>query len=309
MGKLATMTAPLANKFVAAPAGSLVRKVVEKITGVSSVRLLPPYARQRFTTWFSRRPKVRINKRQGRVAVFPTCLVEYQKPEIGHDLVKVYERNGIECQLADGVSCCGAPFLHSGDLDQFNKIAAKNVSALASVVRKGMDIVVPQPTCGYVLKKDYPDYVGGDDAALVAEHTFDACEYLMKVHKGDGTALDIDFTGDVPGTITYHTPCHLKAQNIGLNSRDLIKLTGAKVKLVQQCSGIDGMWGLRADNVDISVPIASKLGDEIRKAGGDVVVGDCNLANTAIAEQTGESPLHPLQLIARAYGIAPEPLR
>lgn len=309
MGKIATTTAPLANKVVAAPAGSLVRKAVEKVTGVSSVRLLPPYARVRFSTWFNRRPKLRITKRQGRVAVFPTCLVEYQQPAIGQDLVKVYERNGIECSLAEGAGCCGAPFLHSGDLDQFTSIAEKNVKALAAAVRKGQDIVVPQPTCGYVLKKDYVDYVGNDDARLVAAHTFDSSEYLMKVHKGEGTTLDTDFNGQVPGTVTYHTPCHLKAQNIGLKSRDLIKLTGAKVKLVQQCSGIDGMWGLRAENTDISIPIARKLGDEIRKAAGDVVAGDCNLANTAIAEQTGDMPLHPLQLIARAYGIPQEPTR
>ena len=309
MGKVATAAAPMANKVVAAKPGSLVRKMVEKTAGVSSVRLLPPYARQRFSTWFAKRPRVRINKRQGRVAVFPTCLVEYQKTDIGQDLVKVYERNGIECSLADGASCCGAPFLHSGDLDQFTKIADKNVKALAASVRQGKDIVVPQPTCGYVLKKDYVDYVGGADAQLVSEHTFDAAEYLMKVHKAEGTSLDTEFTGDVPETVTYHVPCHLKAQNIGLKSRDLMKLTGAKVKLVQQCSGIDGMWGLRAENAHLSMPIAEKLGDEIRRANGDAVAGDCHLANTAIAEQTGETPMHPLQMVARAYGIAPEPPR
>jgi Fe-S oxidoreductase len=306
IGTMASATAPLANRVVAAPPGSFVRKAVEKITGVSSVRLLPPYARQRFSTWFNTRPKLRITNRQGRVAIFPTCLVEYQNPAIGHDLVKVYERNGIECSLAAGATCCGAPFLHSGDIDQFGKIAAKNVAALAASVRKGNDIVVAQPTCGYILKKDYPDYVGGADAKLVAEHTFDAAEYLMKVHKTEGTSLDIDFGGEVPATVTYHTPCHLRAQNIGLKSRDLIKLTGAKVKLVQQCSGIDGMWGLRVENVGISIPIAGKLADEIRNAQGDAVVGDCHLANTAIAEQTGSLPVHPLQLIARAYGIKPE---
>ena len=306
LGKVATTTAPVANAVIGAPAGSLVRKVVEKASGVSAVRLLPPYARQRFSTWFKKRPKVRIAKRQGRVAVFPTCLVEYQQPAIGHDLVKVYERNGIECSLADGAGCCGAPWLHSGDVKEFTKVAEKNVKALAAHVRKGRDIVVPQPTCGYVLKKDYVDYVGGDDAALVASNTYDAAEYLMKVHKSDGASLDIDFNGFVPETVTYHTPCHLKAQNIGLKSRDLIKLTGAKVKLVQQCSGIDGMWGLRAENTGISVPIAGKLADEIRRADGDVVAGDCHLANTAITEQTGETPMHPLQLIARAYGIPEE---
>ena len=306
LGKSATTTASAANKLIGATPGSVVRKAMEVATGVSSVRLLPPYARQRFTTWFKRRPRVRIAKRQGRVAVFPTCLVEYQQPSIGHDLVKVYERNGIECTLADDAGCCGAPWLHSGDVEQFTKVATKNVKALAKSIRRGHDIVVPQPTCGYVLKKDYLDYVGGADAQLVAEHTFDAAEYLMKVHKADGTALNTDFRGHVPATVTYHTPCHLRAQNIGLKSRDLIKLTGAKVTLVQQCSGIDGMWGLRAENADISVPIAKKLADQIRAANGEVIAGDCHLANTAITEQTGQEPMHPLQLIARAYGISEE---
>jgi len=148
--------------------------------------------------------------------------------------------------------------------------------------------------------------VGGADAELVASNTYDAAEYLMKVHKSDGCSLDTDFTGDVPHTVTYHTPCHLRAQDIGLKSRDLIKLTGARVTLVQQCSGVGAMWGLRADNDEIALSFAEKLGEEIERAAGDVVVGDCHQANTAIAEQTGCEPLHPLQLVARAYGITPE---
>jgi len=306
LGKAATTTANAANRLIGAKQGSVVRKAMEVVTGVSSVRLLPPYARQRFTTWFKRRPRVRIAKRQSRVAVFPTCLVEYQQPSIGHDLVKVYERNGIECTLAEDAACCGAPWLHSGDVEQFTKVASKNVKALATSIRRGNDIVVPQPTCSYVLKKDYLDYVGGADAQLVADNTYDAAEYLMKVHKADGTALDTDFQGHVPSTVTYHTPCHLRAQNIGLKSRDLIKLTGAKVTVVKQCSGIDGTWGLRAENAEISVPIAKKLAEQIRSANGEVIAGDCHLANTAITEQTGEEPMHPIQLLARAYGISEE---
>ncbi|NCZ91121.1 MAG: 4Fe-4S dicluster domain-containing protein [Actinobacteria bacterium] len=225
---------------------------------------------------------------------------------IGKDLVKVYEHNGIECSIAGDAGCCGAPFLHSGDIDSFTKVAVRNVKMLADEVRSGNDIVVPQPTCSYVLKKDYVDYVGGPDAKLVSEHTFDAAEYLVKLHKTEGSSLDTEFTGTIPETVTYHTPCHLRAQNIGLKSRDLMKLTGAKIKLVQQCSGIDGMWGLRAENAHLSLPIGEKLGQMVKDAGGDVVAGDCHLANTAINEQTGTKPVHPLQMIARAYGIPEE---
>ena len=124
----------------------------------------------------------------------------------------MYERNGIECSLADTTQCCGAPFLHSGDIESFTKIAEKNVKALANTVRKGNDIVVPQPTCGYVLKKDYLDYVGGPDAELVAAHTFDASEYLMKIHKADGTALDTELTEmfPKPSRITLRVTCERK---------------------------------------------------------------------------------------------------
>ena len=309
LGTLATSTGPIANKIVNAEPGSGIRKVVAKVTGVSPVRLLPPYARQRFSTWFEKRPKISLTQRQGKVTVFPTCLVEYQETDIGKDLVKVYERNGIECDNTDA-GCCGAPWLHSGNVKEFTKIAEKNVATLATEVRSGTDIVVPQPTCSYIIKKDYLDYVvdpaARADAELVAEHTYDAAEYLMKIHEGDGTSLDTDFAGDTVESITYHTPCHLRAQNIGLKSRDLMRLTGAKVQLVQQCSGIDGMWGFRAGNEDISVPIAKELGARIDKAGGDIVAGDCHLANTAIVEQTGRTPQHPLQVMARAYGITEE---
>jgi hypothetical protein len=41
-------------------------------------------------------------------------------------------------------------------------------------------------------------------------------------------------------------------------------------------------------------------------ADGEVVAGDCHLANGVIIEETGRTPVHPIQMIARAYGIAPE---
>ena len=306
LGKLATTIPTITNVVLGAKPGSLVRKIVEKTAGVSSVRLLPPFAKQRFSTWFKNRAIPVLAKKQGSVAVFPTCLVEYQQPAIGQDLVKVFERNGVECSLVDGAGCCGAPYLHSGDMDGFIKVAAKQVKALAAAIRSGKDIVVPQPTCGYILKKDYVDYVGGPDAELVAAHTYDSSEYLMNLHNAEGTELDITFTGEIPESISYHIPCHLRAQNIGLRSRDIMNLTGANITLIDQCSGIDGMWGLRAGNEDFSVPIAKKLANKLEAVNNQIVAGDCHLANTAIVEQTGIVPQHPLQVVARAYGIAEE---
>ena len=306
LGILATSVSTISNLMIGAKPGSIARKLIEKTAGVSSVRLLPPYAKQRFSTWFSKRVAPVLTKKQGSVVVFPTCSVEYLQPGIGQDLVKVYERNGIECSLVDGTGCCGAPYLHSGDMGGFLKVAKKQITALAQAVREGKDIVVPQPTCGYILKKDYVDYVGGPDAELVAAHTYDSSEYLMNLHKEEGTDLDTNFTGPIPETISYHNPCHLRAQNIGRLSHDLMKLTGVDIALIDQCSGVDGMWGFKAGNEQFSLPVAKKLAEKIEAASSEVVAGDCHLANTVIIEQTGQVPQHPLQVIARAYGIAGE---
>lgn len=307
-GKVNVALAPIANRAISKP-GSLTRRIMSKTVGIASQRILPPYARERFSAWFNKRTThepSKLDRKQGKVALFPTCLVEYQAPEVGKDMVKVYERNGIECSLPEGQRCCGAPWLHNGDVEHFVDQARDNIAVLAEAVRQGNDIVVPEPTCGYVLKNDYVDYIGGPDAELVASHTYDACEYLMKIHKGEDTELDTEFTGEVPETVTYHAPCHLRAQNVGLKSRDLMKLTGTKITLVAECSAIDGTWGLREQHYEASRKVAKKMGDAIDKADNEVVAGDCHLANMSIKQETGRTSVHPLQVVARAYGIPEE---
>jgi Fe-S oxidoreductase len=300
--------APLANKALGTP-GSTVRKVVSKVVGIHEERILPPYARTRFSTWFKRHtPRLR-GPRQKTVAVFPTCLVEYQDTQVGKDLVGVYERNNVACSLPEGMRCCGAPALHQGDVAQFRKEATHNVEVLADAIRAAegrgeqLDIVVPQPTCGFVLKNDYPDYLATPDARLVADHTHDAADYLVKLHKGEETTFDTEFTGEVPEKIVYHAPCHLRAQNMGLRSRDLMKLTGAKITVVAECSGIDGTWGLRSEHYDAARGVAAKMAKAIDKADADTVAGDCSLANGGIALETGKTAQHPLSVVARAYGL------
>ncbi len=155
---------------------------MEKTAGLASQRLLPPYAKQRFTTWFKKR-RGRVRRAEGcaeRSRCSPPASWSTWSPTIGRAIVEVYEHNGVACTLPEGTKCCGAPWLHSGHVDEFTKAARRNVAALAAEVRAGRDVIVAQPTCAYVVKRDYPIYVKGPDADLVAAHTFDPAEYLMR---------------------------------------------------------------------------------------------------------------------------------
>ena len=306
VGAVAARAGSIAAALAGSAPGSVVRRAVGKVTGVPVQRLLPPVARERFTTWFARRVTVRLADARARVAVYPTCLVEYQQPGIGRDLVKVFEHNGIECSLADGAGCCGAPYLHGGDVESFVRSAIRNVRALAAHVRAGRDVVVAQPTCSLVIRRDYPDFVGGPDAELLAAHTFDAAEYLMRAHVEGESALDTAFPGEVPETIAYHAPCRLRAQDVAVRSRDLLRLTGAAVTVVEQCSGAEEPWVGRARFTGWSASTAETLGRDLAAAGA-VAAGDCARSNSAVESQVGTVVRHPIQVIARAYGIAEEP--
>ena len=309
LGRASVAAAPAVNWATGTP-GSWTRRVMEKTVGLAAERLLPPYARQRFTTWFKRGrrpPAVPVGARA--VSVFPTCFVEYMEPDVGRAIVEVFEHNGVACTLPEGTKCCGAPWLHSGHVEEFTKAARRNVAALAAEVKAGRDVVVAQPTCAYVVKRDYPIYAAGADADLVAAHTYDPAEYLMRRHRDaeDDFALHEEFPGRddgaVPDSVTYHVACHLQAQNAGLRSRDLLKVAGVKCTLVQRCSGIDGTWGYRAENYDLARKVAAPLRREVEAAGNDVVCGDCHLANGSILQETGREPVHPMQLMATAYGL------
>jgi Fe-S oxidoreductase len=300
-GTIATTIPFLVN---AAGSSRVARTIIEKTAGISRDRLLPSFAKVRFTKWFRRRVPDVNGPSRGSVALFPTCLVEYQDTTIGKAVVGVYERNGIRCDVPDGQVCCGMPWLDAGDTDRFEQHARRNVDALIGAVRAGQDIVVPQPTCAYVLKNEVPDFLGTEDAHLVAAHTYDTSEYLMARHRE--APLDTEFTGSTYDRITWHAACHYRAQQFGPKSPDLMALTGARVTTVERCSAIDGTWGLRTENVEMARRIAKPLMDTITDATTDLVAGDCHLANTAIRESTSKVPAHPMQVLAEAYGIAEE---
>lgn len=114
------------------------------------------------------------------------------------------------------------------------------------------------------------------------------------------------FAGTTYDTITWQAACHYRARQIGPKSRDLMQLTGAKVQMVERCSAIDGPWDLRAENAELARQVAKPLMETIREAETELVAGDCQLSNTAIAEGAGRRPLHPLQVLARAYGLPEE---
>ena len=300
VGRWAGWAAPLVNRANRNP---FLRRLMEKYMGVHRDRLLPTYHGRTFAKWLRRRPAVPGGRGEEKAALFYTCTVNYNEPEIGKAAVGVLEKNGIECVVPEQ-QCCGLPFLDVGLLDRAVKKIEANVASLIRVVRQGYKVVAPSASCSYMLKQDYPRLLPTDDARLVAENTLDLSEYLVQVHERG--RLDLDFPEAV-GKIRYHQPCHLKAQDIGFKAQEMMQLIpDAEVSRMQCCSGHDGSWSIRKENFEASMQVGRPLFKFLRPDDACTVT-DCPLSAVQVQQGTGRKPVHPIVVMARAYGLEVEP--
>jgi len=216
------------------------------------------------------------------------------------DRVRVFEKNDILIELPKQ-ECCGIPFFDIGDVDAVIKKAKTNIKSLKAYVDKGYDIVVPIPTCALQIKYEYPLLLPDDpDVKAVAEKVYDVHQYLWKLHE-EGK-LNKDFKVSM-GNIAYHIPCHLKSLNVGYKAAALMRLIpNTKVRIVERCSGHDGTFGVRKETFDMAYKVGSKLFEELKGAQADLYVSDCPLASNQIELATGRRPLHPIEVLWKAYG-------
>src|SRR5262249_52896247 len=305
VGKLGTRVAPLSNWMNEL---AVHRAFMQAIAGIHKQRNLPRFTRR--PCWSGSRgrrsPGAAAKARatggapSGRkVALFATCSVEYYATPTGRAAVNVLEKNRVDVSLPSQ-RCCGMPYLDGGAVDEAKALIRDNVASLAAAVRHGREIVLPGPTCSYMLKQEYPWLDGSADAKLVAANTRDIFEYLAKLHAAG--ELDTRFTKPA-GPVTYHLPCHLRAQNIGHKSADVLRaIPGVAVDVVEKCSTVDGTWGFKKEYYELSMKLAKPLFDAVT-TGAPVTATDWPLAALQIEHGTGKKPKHPIEVLAAAYGF------
>jgi Fe-S oxidoreductase len=273
------------------------RILMEKTIGIHRDWVQPSYAFETVERWFRKRGP-RAETTNGRVAFFTTCSVNYSDPLTGRAAVEVLERSGVRVDVCYE-RCCGMPFTDTGDLDAARRNAELNVADLLPYVEAGAEIVVPGPSCSLMLKTEYPKLLESEAARRVAAATRDLMEYLYQLARAK--KLNRNFARRL-GRIAYHAPCHLRAQNIGFRSRELLGLVSDDVILVDACSGVDGTWGMQARHHEASLRVARPMLTRIEAAEAEHIATDCPLAALRIEEGLGRVPVHPVVLLRHAYG-------
>ena len=288
---------------------TLGRKVLQSALGVHVDANVPDYHSRSYRSRHAARTAPALvaepaGATRGKVALFTTCYCNRNEPDIAADLRAVFEHNGIPVAIAAREKCCGMPKLELGDLKAVAALKDVNIPELVRMVDAGYDIVAPIPSCVLMYKQELPLLFPGDpDVQKVKAAIYDPFEYLWLRHR-EGK-LKTDFAREL-GKVSYHVPCHLRVQNIGLKTRDVLKLVpNTTLDTIERCSGHNGTYAVKQEFHDTSMKIGKPVMTRVENAKPDFYSSDCPMAGhqieSGIAGEAG--PRHPLTLLRMAYGL------
>jgi glycerol-3-phosphate dehydrogenase subunit C len=313
-GELARFAAPLANWASDRHNGSA-RALLERAAQIDRDAELPRYHGRTFAMRARRNPPP-VDKSApaaGRKAVlYATCFVNYNNPSIGEATQAVLAKNGVATEIVYP-QCCGMPQLEAGDLAKVAEAARHVAAALGPYVDRGYDIVALVPSCALMLKFEWPLILPDDSAVKkLAAATFDVAEYVVDIAKKEGLAPGLQA---LDGDVTLHLACHARAQNMGPKAADMLRLLPqTRVSVIERCSGHGGSWGVMKGNFATALKIGKPVARQALRQPQAFLASECPLAGMHIRQgmellangaPLPERALHPIELVARAYGLAP----
>ena len=301
LGKIGQPIAPLANFTLnLKPA----RWLADISLGIAGAAPLPPFASQRFTTWFQKH--TRPAKVRNKVVYFHGCATEYYEPRVGKAAVQVLEANGLEV-IVPSQNCCGLPLLSNGEFKAARRYHASNVKHLVEYARQDIPIIGTSTSCTLTLKEEAPELLdmSDEDTQLVARDTYDFNEFLLLLY--DAGNLNTDLR-PIPITLPYHIPCQYRGHRLGKPGLEVLGLIPGLNIMDSHvaCCGIAGTYGYKKEKYKISMDVGEPLFDFIRQSNSPLAICDSETCRWQITHGTGIPAVHPVELLAAAYGFEVE---
>lgn len=303
LGKIGLPVSPLANYALNLKP---VRHLAEFALAIHHSAPLPKFSKHRFTTWFQAHPRPTHATRQ--VVYFYGCSTQYYEPRIGRAAINVLEANGFEV-IVPPQNCCSLPLLSNGEFAAAQRYHKHNVQHFVAYARKGIPIVGTSTSCTITLKEEAPELLEmhDEDTRLVAEDIFDFNEFLLNLYEQG--LFNLEFT-PIPMTLGYHIPCQYRAHRVGKPGIELLRLIPG-IKIVDSqatCCGIAGTYGYKSEKYDIAMnvgrPLFQFISEEVAES--PLVVCDSETCRWQITHATGKPAVHPVELLAKAYGFPGE---
>lgn len=282
------------------------RWLLEKATGITQTRRLPRLTRQPFLRWAARKRLNRPKRSGGRkVLFFVDQYANWHNPMLGRALVLVMQHQNVEVFVPSNQSPSWMAKIAIGDIQRVRKMIQPTIKMLAESVRQGYEIVCIEPSATLCLQHEYLNLIDNEDSRLVAAHTWDAGHYLWDMHENNELELDL---APQSMSLFYHEPCHLRVINRNQPGVKLMNLIpGLNVQTADTgCSGMAGTFGLKRSNYRTSLRIGWGLISKLQQSTAQIGSTECSACKLQMEQGVDKPTIHPIAIMAHAYGLLPE---
>jgi len=292
--------APISNFVMGLP---FFRLLLEKYTGLDMRRTMPRFQRGSFLKkgrrYLAKAGPVAMPT--DKVAYFVDTYANYNDHELGFAVIKCLRHNNIDVILPNQLPA-PLPAMVYGDVKTARKELGYIVRNLSEAVRAGYNVVCSEPSAALCLRNDLPLLIDSDNARLISANTYELMSYLQSLHRQGKLKTK---TSNEDRRFAYHTPCHLFALGLaGAGPELLTELTKAKITDINSgCCGLAGTFGMQKKNFDLSVEISKDMVEALNATGKKFVMTECAACKMQIEQLTGKKVIHPIKILAKAYGL------
>jgi FAD/FMN-containing dehydrogenase/Fe-S oxidoreductase len=298
----ASRLAPLANWRNNSP---LLRKLFEKLAGISAERTLPAWRRDVFGS------DAEVGPVDGReVVLFADTFNRAYERENLDAALRVLVAGGYRVHIprpTDGGRplCCGRTFLSAGLVDHARAELDRLVQTYAPFAARGVPIIGLEPSCLLTLRDELLSLRSDATAKSVSAQALLFEEFLVREAEAGRLALPL---GPVGAKALVHGHCHQKSFGALKPVEQVLRLIpDLKVETIESsCCGMAGAFGYAADTYRASIDMAElSLLPAVRGAdAATLIVADGTSCRHQIADGAKRTALHVARVLAMSLAGA-----
>jgi FAD/FMN-containing dehydrogenase/Fe-S oxidoreductase len=300
---LVSRFAPLANWRNNSP---ILRRLFEKVTGISAQRALPAWRRDVF-----RSDSEAIGPVDGReVVLFADTFNRAYERENLDAALRVLVEAGYRVHIpkpadAGRPLCCGRTFLSAGLVDHARTELDRLVATYAPFALRGVPIVGLEPSCLLTLRDELLSLRSDEVAKSISANALLFEEFLVREAQAGHLRL---LLSPVAGKALVHGHCHQKSFGAFKSVEQALRLIpDLNVETIESsCCGMAGAFGYGADTYQASMEMAElSLLPAVRRADdATLIVADGTSCRHQIKDGAGRGAVHVARVLAMSLGSA-----
>ena len=292
ISRFGSATAPLSNFIASLPPS---RWLMERVLGVDRRRELPTFQRETLRSWAADHETVSPTEADRKAVLYPDLYTNYIHVDRGKAAVRTLEALDVSVHVPAIAESGRAP-LSQGMIATARTQAEQVNEALDAHLEAGRDVVVIEPSDLAMFRREYENLLPEAAHERLSANSYELMEHVYGLLEN---GADPSGLSPEPRDVAFHAHCQQRTLGLEAHTEAVLEELGYSVKTSNvECCGMAGSFGYKSEYYELSMDVGETLGEQFDGDADRPVVASGTSCQEQIDALLGETPRHPIQLLA-----------